>query len=67
MKKAVRIKYGIKGVFPLTEKTAARQEIAVMLLNMGGPEKLFVLINKLFPSIIDKALRKNVLIMSEYV
>ena len=40
MKKAVKIKYGIKGVFPLTEKTAARQDTAVMLLNMGGPEKL---------------------------
>ena len=40
MSKVVQVKYGIKGVFPLTEKTAARQEIAVMLLNMGGPEKL---------------------------
>jgi ferrochelatase len=40
MKKTVKIKYGIKGVIPLTEKTAARQEIAIMLLNMGGPEKL---------------------------
>ncbi len=34
---------------------------------MGKPEKLFVLINKFFPSLIDKALRKNVSIMSEYV
>ena len=34
---------------------------------IGRPERLFVFINKLFPSIIDKALRKNVSIMSEYV
>lgn len=34
---------------------------------IGGPEKLFVLLNKLFPSLIDRALRKNVSIMSEYV
>jgi ferrochelatase len=40
MKKTLKIKYGIKGVIPLTEKTAARQEIAIVLLNMGGPEKL---------------------------
>ncbi|MDT8317068.1 MAG: SDR family oxidoreductase [bacterium] len=33
---------------------------------IGRPERLFVLINKLFPSIIDKALRKNVSIMSNY-
>jgi len=31
---------------------------------IGGPERLFVLINKLFPKIIDKALRKNVDIMA---
>jgi len=34
---------------------------------IGGPERLFVLINKLFPKIIDRALRKNVDIMAEYV
>ena len=40
MSKVVQVKYGIKGVFHLKEKTAVQQDTAVMLLNMGGPEKL---------------------------
>ena len=40
MSKVVQVKYGIKGVFHLKKKTAVQQDTAVMLLNMGGPEKL---------------------------
>ncbi|MBE9504507.1 MAG: SDR family NAD(P)-dependent oxidoreductase, partial [Proteobacteria bacterium] len=34
---------------------------------IGRPERFFVFLNKFFPSIIDKALRKNVSIMAEYI
>ncbi|MBI4687660.1 MAG: SDR family oxidoreductase [Nitrospirae bacterium] len=34
---------------------------------IGAPERFFVLINKLLPQVVDKALKKNMQIMSEYV
>lgn len=36
-------------------------------LYIGWPEKLFVFLNKFIPSVIDKALKKNVDVMSKYL
>ncbi|MBE9536265.1 MAG: hypothetical protein IMF07_03710 [Proteobacteria bacterium] len=36
-------------------------------LYIGWPEKFFVFLNKFIPSVIDKALSKNVEIMSRYI
>ncbi len=36
-------------------------------LYIGWPEKLFVFLNKFIPSVIDRALKKNVDIMSKYL
>lgn len=34
---------------------------------LGRPERFFIFLNKLFPSVIDKALRKNTAIMARYI
>ena len=36
-------------------------------LYIGWPEKFFVFLNKFIPSVIDRALSKNVEIMSRYI
>ena len=34
---------------------------------VGGPERLFVFVNKLFPAIVDRALKKKASVMAEYI